>query len=578
MSSSSVEQIKSRLNIVDVVQSYIKLQKAGANLKANCPFHSEKTPSFFVSPARESWHCFGCNRGGDMFAFVMEIEGVEFVEALKILANRAGIELAPIDSKHKNERARLLKLIDDAKNFYESELKKNKEAIDYLKERGLKEETIKEFGIGFAPGPPASGWRNLYDFLKNRSYSDSEMEKAGLVIKSDKPQAGDYDRFRSRIMFPLFNYSGQAVGFSGRIFRNPVSGNFETGFQEKEQAKYINTPQTILYDKSKLLYGLEKAKNEIRIKDGCILVEGQMDVIMSHQAGVKNTVAVSGTALTDEHLRTIKRLTEKLIMAFDSDEAGFNASSRGIDLALAQGFELKIAPVPFGKDPADAIKENPAEWAKAVEGAKNIIEFYLESFAKSVPLSESRKKIEKIVLPYVSLLPSEMEKAHWVSEIARRLGINDDAVWQELKKIKFEPPHLREKGAVQSEKKVLSRLNLLKNRLIGFIFWQKDSEDAELKMSFDKIIKRRGLDLNEIKGKIDIDKLIFEIELFYGGKDSLKEEFERLDLELSKEELRTKLGRIAEAIKKAELSGDKIKMKENLNDFYNFTKKLNELK
>ncbi|MBU4353132.1 DNA primase [Candidatus Parcubacteria bacterium] len=577
MSSSSVEQIKSRLNIVDVVQGYIKLQKAGANLKANCPFHSEKTPSFFVSPARESWHCFGCNRGGDMFAFVMEIEGVEFVEALKILASRAGIELAPIDSKHKNERARLLKLIDDAKNFYESELKKNKEAIDYLKERGLKEETMKEFGIGFAPGPPANGWRNLYDFLKNRSYSDSEMEKAGLVIKSDKPQAGDYDRFRSRIMFPLYNYSGQAVGFSGRIFHlavSPPSG----GETAHGQAKYINTPQTILYDKSKLLYGLEKAKNEIRIKDGCILVEGQMDVIMSHQAGVKNTVAVSGTALTDEHLRTIKRLTEKLIMAFDSDEAGFNASSRGIDLALAQGFELKIASVPFGKDPADAIKENPAEWAKAVEGAKNIIEFYLESFTKSVPLPESRKKIEKIVLPYVSLLPSEMEKAHWVSEIARRLGINDDAVWQELKKIKFEPSPLQEKGAVQSEKKVLSRLNLLKNRLIGFIFWQKDSEDAELKMSFDKIIKRRGLDLNEIKGKIDIDKLIFEIELFYGGKDSLKEEFERLDLELSKEELRTKLGRIAEAIKKAELSGDKIKMKENLNDFYNFTKKLNELK
>ncbi|MBU4223873.1 toprim domain-containing protein, partial [Patescibacteria group bacterium] len=364
---------------------------------------------------------------------------------------------------------------------------------------------------------------------------------------------------------------------SGRIFHlavSPPSG----GETAHGQAKYINTPQTILYDKSKLLYGLEKAKNEIRIKDGCILVEGQMDVIMSHQAGVKNTVAVSGTALTDEHLRTIKRLTEKLIMAFDSDEAGFNASSRGIDLALAQGFELKIASVPFGKDPADAIKENPAEWAKAVEGAKNIIEFYLESFTKSVPLPESRKKIEKIVLPYVSLLPSEMEKAHWVSEIARRLGINDDAVWQELKKIKFEPSPLQEKGAVQSEKKVLSRLNLLKNRLIGFIFWQKDSEDAELKMSFDKIIKRRGLDLNEIKGKIDIDKLIFEIELFYGGKDSLKEEFERLDLELSKEELRTKLGRIAEAIKKAELSGDKIKMKENLNDFYNFTKKLNELK
>ena len=231
----------------------------------------------------------------------------------------------------------------------------------------MKGDLAKSFGIGFAP----AGWRNLHDFLKGKKYSETEMEKAGMIVKSTKAQAGYYDRFRSRIMFPIFNASGEIVGFSGRIFG-------EDGVDSG--GKYINSPQTVLYDKSKVLYGFNKAKDEIRKKDICVVVEGQMDVVMSHQAGIANAVAVSGTALTTDHLKLIKRLTDKIIMAFDKDEAGARASSKGIDMALADGFDVKIAVAPSGKDPADAVLDNPESWVKAVNEAKNVIEFYMELF------------------------------------------------------------------------------------------------------------------------------------------------------------------------------------------------------
>jgi len=551
--SSPVEQIKSRLNIVEVVQSYIKLQKAGVNFKALCPFHSEKTPSFFVSPSRDSWHCFGCSKGGDIFSFVMDIEGAEFPEALKILANRAGVELKPIDKEYQNERLRLLKLMEEAKNFYEKELKKHKEVIEYLKERGLKGETAKAFGVGFVPG----GWRNLCGFLKEKNYSDSEIEKSGMAVKSDK---GFYDRFRNRIMFPIFSSSGQVVGFSARIFgeETPESGG-----------KYINTPQTILYDKSRILYGFDRAKTEIRKKDNCILVEGQMDVIMSHQAGIINTVAVSGTSLTNEHLRIIKRLTDNLTIAFDKDEAGKGAAGRGIDSALTEGFEVKVAIIPSGKDPADAVRENPKEWEEALAHSKNIIEFHLNS-------SKNRKEIEKIVLPYVAILPSEMEKAHWVNEIAKYLHIKEDAVWTELKKIKTGNA---KKEETQISLKTSSRLHLLEDRVLGLILWQKNCDDEELKKAIDKIIEKEKFDLNKPEVLKDAERIIFEAELFYSGTESLKNEFEKLILEFEKERIKSELFTITEKIRECETIGDKKdELEKYLKEFYELTKKLSELK
>ena len=564
--SSTVEQIKSRLDITDVVQSYVKLQKAGANFKANCPFHNEKTPSFFISPARQSWHCFGCSRGGDMFSFVMEIEGVDFLESLKILADKAGVEIEKIDKNRQNERLRLLQLMDEAVKFYEMELRKNTDVVAYLKKRGMKGETAKSFNVGFAP----AGWRNLYDYLKNKGYSDSETEKAGMAVKSTKAQTGYYDRFRSRIMFPILNGSGQTVGFSGRIFGE--EGTDSGG-------KYINSPQTILYDKSKVLYGFDKAKNEIRKKDACVIMEGQMDAVMSHQAGVVNAVAVSGTALTVEHLRLIKRLTEKIIMAFDKDEAGARASSKGIDMALAEGFEVKIAVSPSGKDPADAVLDNPESWIKAVSEAKNVIEFYLELF-------DERKDIERKILPYIAVLPSEMDKAGWVKKISEKLKIKEDAVWDELKKVKLAPkprggltvtPDL----AVKPPSKQ-TRLEFMRNNLLGMALWQKDAQNNGLKPIIDEFVALKKEEIENCPPEKK-NKLALEAELFFSGAVSLKDEFLKIKKEIEKEEIKAELESMTEKIKELEMANEfeesgGAKFKKYLDDFHKLTKKLNTTK
>src|SRR3989344_3981942 len=294
--------------IFDLIGSYIRLSKAGANFKAVCPFHNEKTPSFYVSPSREIFHCFGCNAGGDVFRFVSMIEGVEFPEALSILAGRAGVVLKREDPRISGERKRLLSLIDDAAKYFESELAGNGPAKEYLRTRGLKEGTVRSFRLGFVP----DGWENLFGHLSQKGYKPEEIAKAGLALQSSNPNSGTkfYDRFRSRIMFPISDSSGRVVGFSGRIFN-----------KETNEGKYINTPNTVLYDKSKILYLWDRAKNEARKENTCIVVEGQMDALMSHQAGITNTVATSGTAFGSAHLSIIKRLASKLLLAFDNDEA-----------------------------------------------------------------------------------------------------------------------------------------------------------------------------------------------------------------------------------------------------------------
>jgi len=562
--SSTVEQIKSRLDITDVVQSYIKLQKAGANFKANCPFHNEKTPSFFISPARQSWHCFGCSRGGDMFSFVMEIEGIDFLESLKILADRAGVEVEKIDKNRQNERLRLLQLMDEAVKFYETELRKNADVVAYLKKRGMKGETAKAFNIGFAP----AGWNNLRDYLKDKGYSESEMEKAGMAVKSAKAQAGYYDRFRSRIMFPISNASGQTVGFSGRIFGE--EGTDSGG-------KYINSPQTVLYDKSGILYAFDKAKNEIRKKDACVIVEGQMDAVMSHQAGATNAVAISGTALTFEHLKLIKRLTEKIIMAFDKDEAGARASSKGIDMALAEGFEVKIAVSPSGKDPADAVLDNPESWLKAVSEAKKVIEFYLELF-------DERKDIERKILPYIAVLPSEMEKAGWVKKISEKLKIKEDAVWDELKKVRLAPVGISHQGVALMGKppsQKQTRLEFMRNKLLGMALWQKDTQDNDLKPIIDEFVALKKEEIENCPPE-EKNRLILEAELFFSGEASLANEFLKIKKEVEREEIKAELESITEKIKELEAvngleDGNELKLKQYLGDFHKFTKKLNDI-
>ncbi len=425
----TIEQIKSRLDIADVIGGYVKLQKSGANHKARCPFHNEKTPSFHVSQERQIWHCFGCGKGGDVFGFIKEIEGVEFPEALRMLAQRAGIELERFDPKVRDEKSRLFQICDIASKFFEKQLwyaNTGQKALAYLKNRGLTDDTIRQFRLGFAP----NDWHALGRFLNDRGYQNKEIADAGLLVQRD---GKSYDRFRSRITFPIADVNGQIVGFSARIFELEKPTGRET-----EPAKYINTPQTLIYDKSRILYGLDKAKLSIRQADRCVLVEGNMDAIMSFQGGVPHAVATSGTALTPAHLKLLQRYTAKLDFCFDADRAGALATRRGIGLALSQNCTVGVIEIPDRecKDPADYVAKHGAAWGEAVARAKPVIEFYFDAARKHFdPASvEDKKAVVAAVAPFVKRLTSRVERAHWVSQLAALLRVDDTAVRQDIER------------------------------------------------------------------------------------------------------------------------------------------------
>ena len=444
MISSPIDEIKGRLDIVDVVKNYIKLQKAGVNYRAVCPFHSEKKGSFFVSPARQIWHCFGCGKGGDIFGFVKEIEGVDFGDALRILAQKAGVELKRQDpeyAKMRTERQRLYEISELACRFFEKQLQGSvvgKEAKKYLLDRGVIEESIKEWRLGYAP----NDWHGLSNFLISQGYKKEEIAKAGLSLKSDKTN-DYYDRFRGRIIFPVLNLSSQAIGFGARVFEAHKSANEQTGISVAEdnlEAKYINTPATLLYDKSRVLYGLNKSGVEIRKKDSCILVEGYMDAIMLNQAGFKNVVACSGTALTVHQLNILKRYSENLLTAFDMDVAGDTATKRSIDLAQAMGFNIKVVVMPEVKDPADVIFKNPKGWEKLVEGAKSIHDFYFDNVLARFDKNtlDGKKEILKIILPIIKKIPNKVEKTYWIQTLSRVLAVKEEDISEELQKVKID--------------------------------------------------------------------------------------------------------------------------------------------
>jgi len=478
MFTSPIDEIKNRLDIVEVIGSYIKLQKTGANFRALCPFHSEKKPSFFVSPARQIWHCFGCGTGGDIFKFVMQIEGVEFGDALRILAQKAGVELkrqTPEYAQLKSERQRLYEICELATRFFERQLLASsvgKEAKKYLLSRGISEDSVKKWRLGYSP----DSWKSLSDFLVSKGYQREEIERAGLSIKNE--QGSFYDRFRGRIIFPIFDLNSQVNGFGGRL--QPTC---HPRTATDEIAKYINTPNTLLYDKSRILYGLDRAKVEIRKKDACILVEGYTDVIMAHQSGTQNVVATSGTALTPYQLKVIKRYSENLILGFDMDVAGDSATKRGIDLAQSLGFNLKVIRLSEGKggsrngvslppkDAADIISENPQKWLETLQNPKSILEFYFESaFSGRNPKTpEGKKEISKILLPVLKKIPNQIEKSFWIQKLAEELEVKEESIEEELKKVKLEEEIYGLEPEEQINLPPKSRKELLEERLLTMI-------------------------------------------------------------------------------------------------------------
>ena len=460
--TSPIEEIKNRLDIVDLMGGYLKLQKAGVNYRAVCPFHSEKKPSLFISPARQIWKCFGCGAGGNIFDFIMKIDGVEFGDALRVLAQKAGVELKSFkkDPKAETERKRLCEICELSACFFERQLesKAGLAVKEYLFGRGANKESIKKWRIGYAP----DSWSGLKDFLVERGYSVKEIEKAGLAIMSQN--GSFYDRFRARIIFPVFDLNSQAVGFGGRVF----------GVQGDEVAKYMNTPNTSLYDKSRILYGLDKAKLAIRKMDFCILVEGYMDAIMVSQSDFQNVVAVSGTALTPYQLGILKRYSDNLYTAFDMDIAGDSATKRGMDLAQAQEFNIKAIVMPAGKDPADIVAQSPEEWKSLVGKASSILEFYFATtFSKINPETvEGKVEASKILLPVIGRIPNKIARSYWVQRLAEKLKIKEEDIEEELKKNKKTEFMFSNSAANKvsgPNKKTKNRKDLLEERIGALI-------------------------------------------------------------------------------------------------------------
>lgn len=538
-----------------------------------------KGDTFDLTVARDHSYVAGnflvsnCGAGGDIFKFIMQIEGIEFKEALEILAKKAGVELKRESVERRTERQRIYDICELATKFFEKQLKETKtgqRAKEYLLSRKISEDSIKKWRLGYAPNT----WQGLSDFLVSKGYKRDEIVKAGLAVgeKEKRP----YDRFRGRIIFPIFNLQGQVIGFGGRIFKATIG--------EEKPAKYINTPNTLIYDKSKALYGLNRSKMKIREKDECILVEGYTDVILSHQGSVENIVSTSGTALTPYQLRVLSRYTKKIISAFDMDIAGEAATKKGIDNAQFLGFDIKIASLPEGKDPADIISQDSKKWQRIIDSAKEIVNFYFEQalsrFNKETV--EGKKRISEILLPFITRIQNKIEHAHWVKEFAKELEIKEEAIWEEIKRISAlqKEPIETEIPAEEEEVKPKSYQRLIEERLLMLLL--KFPEEIKKVKKLPKFSFKEGQELFETFQKqqappkelgdfLSLLELQFEVEKERGETD-IKKEIEFCISSLFKILKEEKLKELTKELKEAEIVGDNEKISRLLKKLEKLTK------
>jgi DNA primase len=420
--SDTVQQIKDKLSIQDILSSYMKLTRAGKSLVGLCPFHKEKTPSFHVSVERNTWHCFGCGLGGDGFSFIEKIENVDFKGALKILADKAGVTIEYSQSgnhEDTSKKERLREVMNQASEWYARKLL-GSPAEAYAKKRTLTDKTIHSWRLGYAP----DAWRALLEALTALGFTIPEMMSAGLIKEADGKPGTYYDRFRNRLMFPICDTAGRVVAFTGRTLST------------EEPAKYLNSPETELYHKSEILFGMDRAKDAIRTRGFTMLVEGQMDLLLAHQAGFENAVALSGTALSEKHLTLMKRCSENLMLVLDADAAGLGATARSAAFALVNGLRVKAAQLPKGKDPADLISEDQKEFSKRIVEAKPIVDFFLAVLSEQEHDPHRLLRVaEGIVLPLINAMPSPMERDHFVQVAARSLGLSGEAVRASLARL-----------------------------------------------------------------------------------------------------------------------------------------------
>lgn len=582
--TDNVQQIKDRLGITDIISGYVRLTKAGVNYRALCPFHNEKTPSFMVSPSRQSWHCFGCSEGGDIFTFIQKIENIEFLDALKILAEKAGITLERSDPKTRSEKDRLYEVCEIATQFFTASL--SSPVFNYLRGRGLNEETISGWRLGYAPDT----WETLLTFLKNKGFRESEIEKAGLILRNPRY----HDRFRNRLMFPIFDGNGRVIAFSGRIMQDIIPSKTE----KPDSGKYINSPETVLYSKSRILYGLDRAKLEIRKNNKVILVEGQMDMLLPWQDGVKNIVATSGTALTDEQLLILKRLTGDLVLAFDIDEAGFRATKRGVDLATELGFNISVVDLPYGKDPADFVKNNPGKFMDLIGAGEPILKYYFNRVFNKFSergrdvKSENKKLIALALLSEIKRLPSSIDRSNWIRELSLRISVSESDLKEEMEYLVLDDNQQLIKTK-QPQKALKTRREILSDRILALLIKKPNfiaeaikaasflpARDLELLTAFSQnngsFSEIRSAITVDLRSRLDFLYLLGDYETDRAGSDfDIGAEISFVAKEIEKEYCRELLVKIGNEIKSSEAMD---KESDNLSrEFQNISKKLHQL-
>lgn len=600
MEIDAKEEIKSKLNVVDVLASYIQLQKAGTNYKACCPFHNEKTPSFFVSPQRQIWHCFGCGKTGDIFTFVMNIENVDFITALKILADKAGVKLPRFDNQANSQNKTIYNIFTDVINLYQSNLNKNLEAKDYLLKRGLTENIINEFKLGFSN----DSWNEALNYLTNQGYPTKDLLETGLFIQNtSKPSANNlYDRFRARIMFPIFNNSNEPVAFTGRIFEGSLP--LKTIKNIDETGKYVNSPQTKVYEKGKILYGLNITKRYISQQNEAIVVEGTMDFLSAYLKGAQNIVASLGTALTIDQLTLLKRLCEKLILAYDNDEAGKMATERNIKLALSLGFQIKILNITEAKDISDFINTHPDALLDKINQSLPVMDFYINHGLSMFNVNNVSGKNEFLnyFLPKLKWEKDLIQISHYLNKLAEVLDVDIHAIEETFKTInpeetediylksqknKFE---LDNSKLLKSRSEALSEIilsvfiqhpSMLKNLVIDNIeFFNFKFQDmiALVKSQGIAIINDQSVDplVKEIIDNLYINNIKYE-DLLKQNEEIILCEINNFMKLLKQEHYKHKINDLQNEIKNAENLNDSIRINELVSELNNICEILNKL-
>ncbi|WKZ25391.1 MAG: DNA primase [bacterium] len=557
MADNQIEEVKNKTDIVSLISEYIEVKKAGRNYKANCPFHGEKTPSFMITPELQIYKCFGCGRSGDVYTFIEEHEGMSFGEALKYLAEKAGVKLTKFKDDDFSEKEKIISINEKALNFYEYVLNvhpSGKKIIEYLtKDRGLKPETIKLFKIGYSP----DNYDSLYKYLTiKQKFNVSDLVKAGLIA------GRTMDRFKGRVVFPLFDHRDKVVGFSGRILP----------WVKQDMAKYINSPDTPAYHKSKMLYGLNITKQFIREKQIAIVVEGELDMISSFQVGIKNVIAIKGSALTEDHLRLIGRFCQKIILCLDSDFAGDEAAKRGAIVAVDMGFDVKVCELKSYKDPDDAARENPDEYKKSLTRAIGIWDFLINQIFEKYDSStgSGKAEISKVIKPLLSQITDKIVQSYYVELVSRKLSVPTEIVMAEVSKIKTtDNASVTEFVKVDLQK---TRRQLLEEKLLVNAI-ERDMEILQKKEILDLI---ETVFVKKVVNYINNNGMPLPKELTHGYAEMVLENSEADELDLIIKELKK-----LDLKEKREVLGEKIKKdSENeklLKEFDELSKKLSTL-